>query len=351
MTSEQSSTTEDVVKKEPEEKKTQMQRLRSWILVHDDKTSFIVAYIGIAVVLSTFVSLFWLLLIVLIHFIFECIKENDGVLTRSQIFSRAMWELKLDLTLIFFAFLIDVYMDSFIILMGLSDGSRADDIAYAGAASARACSMSARAGSGAARLSAGAARAGSSAARVGSSAARAGSAAARASSSAARAASTGARVAQTSTRLVVIQRSIRAVLMLLDEAVLVLRGIFMGKGKKESDEDNENKDSQAEVSKKDTEQETTQSPTEKTEDEQIKEEAQPKEEEDGDEEQPKDDNMSPWGGWVMPWTKLDTFIIVFGVICFALLVAAPWLGHYQNYGELMKTIAEELHPWPLWPLA
>ncbi len=44
--------------------------LYDWIVNHDDRKSFVILYILLAVLLSAFVSLFWLCFVVGVHYTF-----------------------------------------------------------------------------------------------------------------------------------------------------------------------------------------------------------------------------------------------------------------------------------------
>ncbi len=96
-----------------------------WIIQHDDSKIFVVLYIALAVTLSIFISLFWLVFVVGVHFIFEWLRQRhllpDGGF---QIFARVLWELKLDIALILFAFVVTVYMEFILGVAGLSAASR-----------------------------------------------------------------------------------------------------------------------------------------------------------------------------------------------------------------------------------
>ncbi len=93
--------------------------IHSWIINHDDSRAFIVAYIGLAVILSAFVSLFWLVVVVAIHFFFEYIRQRHVGGTTDVPVLQALWELRLDLALIVFAMVITLYMEFVIGVAGL----------------------------------------------------------------------------------------------------------------------------------------------------------------------------------------------------------------------------------------
>jgi hypothetical protein len=101
-----------------------MGRWYTWILHHDDSKAFVVVYIALAVTLTIWLGLFWLLLVVGIHGLFECIKQRHRGPGWFGTIARSAWELKLDLALIFFAFVISLYMDAIVGIAGLGAAGR-----------------------------------------------------------------------------------------------------------------------------------------------------------------------------------------------------------------------------------
>lgn len=100
-------------------------KMKSWIVNHDDSNLFIILYIGLAVVLSIVISLFWLVVVVLVHFIFEFVKQNELKSGFKGVFLRSLWELLLDFGLILFAFIIAIYMDVILGAAGMGAGAKA----------------------------------------------------------------------------------------------------------------------------------------------------------------------------------------------------------------------------------
>lgn len=103
----------------------------SWIINHDENKIFIAIYISLAVILSIALGLFWLCLVVAGHYVFELIRQysQHKNLIRSSLVG--LWEIKLDIFLVLFAFIISIYMDVILGVAGLSAGTRA--VATAGA--------------------------------------------------------------------------------------------------------------------------------------------------------------------------------------------------------------------------
>jgi hypothetical protein len=97
-------------------------RLRSWIIEHDDKWLFVILYIGLAVVLSIWISLFWLVFVVAIHFMLEIVRQQHLRTQPAQVLAEALWEVKLDITLVIFAMALSLYMDMLfeMVTLGLS---------------------------------------------------------------------------------------------------------------------------------------------------------------------------------------------------------------------------------------
>jgi hypothetical protein len=100
------------------------QRIHAWILEHDDSKLFMVLYIGLAVVLSIAIGLFWLVVVVAVHFGFELIRQRNQHKNWLRVFAEAFWELKLDIALVLFAFVISLYMDIVLGAAGLGGASR-----------------------------------------------------------------------------------------------------------------------------------------------------------------------------------------------------------------------------------
>jgi hypothetical protein len=98
---------------------------KKWVLRHDDSWLFIGCYVSLAVVLSVAISLFWLLAVVSLHFLFEWIKQSELDNRLPGIFLRSLWEIKLDISLVVLALAIGVYMDLILGAAGLSGAARA----------------------------------------------------------------------------------------------------------------------------------------------------------------------------------------------------------------------------------
>lgn len=84
--------------------------IRRWILSHDERLSFAAAYVILAVALSLFISLFWLLVIVAIHVILEWLKKRyQGYQGHGHAAMWTLWDTKYDLALAMFAFVLAAY--------------------------------------------------------------------------------------------------------------------------------------------------------------------------------------------------------------------------------------------------
>jgi len=105
--------------------------IRRWIIEHDDSWLFIIAYIGLAVVLSIWISLFWLVAVVAVHFAFEIIRQKATHEQWTTVFSQALWELKLDIALVLFALVVSLYMEVVLGVVGLQGVARAGAAAQA----------------------------------------------------------------------------------------------------------------------------------------------------------------------------------------------------------------------------
>jgi hypothetical protein len=98
--------------------------LRTWILNHDDSWLFIGLYVGLAVVLSIAISLFWLIVVVAAHAALEWYvhwREHPSPLHTA---ARVAWAIKLDISLILLALALTVYMEFVMGVAGLSAAAR-----------------------------------------------------------------------------------------------------------------------------------------------------------------------------------------------------------------------------------
>mgnify|MGYP005845606461 CR=1 FL=1 len=72
-------------------KRMRFERLHAWVVHHDDKWLFVIFYVSLAVILSIWISLFWLLAVVAVHFGFELMRQSylrSGFL---PIMSEVLW--------------------------------------------------------------------------------------------------------------------------------------------------------------------------------------------------------------------------------------------------------------------
>lgn len=99
--------------------------LRQWVLEHDDSWLFVGVYITLAVVLSIWISLFWLVAVVAGHFALEWIRHRHVDPWPPGVLVRSLWEIKLDIGLVLFALVIGIYMEFILGIAGLSSAARA----------------------------------------------------------------------------------------------------------------------------------------------------------------------------------------------------------------------------------
>jgi hypothetical protein len=101
------------------------QSFREWVINHDESWLFVGLYVGLAVVLSIWISLFWLVAVVAIHFGFEWVRQRhlrEGLRPRLL---ETLWEVKLDIALVVFALALSLYMEVILGIVGLHAASRA----------------------------------------------------------------------------------------------------------------------------------------------------------------------------------------------------------------------------------
>ncbi len=106
---------------------------RDWVREHDERWSFVVLYLGLAVGLSVFVSLFWLLVVAGLHFALECGRQAHYRGSTLEIGAHALWEIKLDVGLVLLALTLVLYIDVVLGLLGLQSAARAAAVTRAGA--------------------------------------------------------------------------------------------------------------------------------------------------------------------------------------------------------------------------
>lgn len=104
------------------ERTPRREAVHAWVREHDDRWLFIVGYVGLAVVLSVWISLFWLVAVVSLHLLLEVLRQR--LLGPGALAARVLWELKLDLALILFSFVLAVYMEVVLGAAGLGSVAR-----------------------------------------------------------------------------------------------------------------------------------------------------------------------------------------------------------------------------------
>jgi hypothetical protein len=108
----------------------------SWARRHDDSWLFVVIYIGLAIGLSLFVSLFWLVVVGVFHLVLELVRQAYYRRSRTSVFLHAWWEIKMDVGLILLAVTLVLYLEVVLGLLGLQSAARAAGatrLAHAGA--------------------------------------------------------------------------------------------------------------------------------------------------------------------------------------------------------------------------
>jgi hypothetical protein len=93
-------------------------------------------YLGASVILSIFISLFWLLFVIAIHFGFECYRQSHYIRDRRNVLLHALWEVKLDIGLAALAFAVALYVDVIMGLLGIQSATRVAQAARVGARAA-----------------------------------------------------------------------------------------------------------------------------------------------------------------------------------------------------------------------
>lgn len=100
-----------------------MNALKDWIKDHDDRWSFVFLYVGGAVALSVFMNLFWVAMLMAGNF---CLKSyRNYLVAKPRPLLTSLWQVKLDIGLVFFALVIGLYADHIFAALGLSQAARA----------------------------------------------------------------------------------------------------------------------------------------------------------------------------------------------------------------------------------
>jgi len=99
-------------------------RTHDWIVEHDNSKLFLVLYVGLAVVLSIWISLFWLVAVVAVHLGFELIRQARHQTGVREMVQEALWEVKLDIALVLFALVLALYMELVLGVVGLHGAAR-----------------------------------------------------------------------------------------------------------------------------------------------------------------------------------------------------------------------------------
>jgi hypothetical protein len=209
---------------------TLRRRVLIWVADHDDSWVFMVLYVGLALVLSMWISMFWLVAVVGAHALLEWYAlGRRGV--REHRLGIVLWHLKLDVGLVLVALWLGLYLDTLFGLVGLGAAARAG--------------------------------------------------------------------AQTAARVIAWQRTIRGVLMTVDEGAHVVKAVATRGAKRKPVPGGT---PAAEVV----------------------------------------DDRPPWQ---KPWTRSDKFAVAFTATWAVLILLAPVLTDH-SVGSALATLAADLHPWP-----
>jgi uncharacterized membrane protein len=105
---------------------------RQWIIEHDERWVFTLSYVALAVGLSLWLGLFWLVVLVGVHFSFEWVRQTQRFSSRWEVLGEALWEVKLDLALVLFALALSLYLDLLFGLLGLRSAGQLSAAVRAG---------------------------------------------------------------------------------------------------------------------------------------------------------------------------------------------------------------------------
>jgi hypothetical protein len=97
--------------------------LNDWIRNHDERWSFILVYVGGAILLSVYADLFWVIMLMLVHFGLELWRHI--IMKVDKTLLQALWHVKLDFALVLFALVIALYADFVLAALGIGQAARA----------------------------------------------------------------------------------------------------------------------------------------------------------------------------------------------------------------------------------
>lgn len=98
-------------------------RGRRWLADHDNRVTFTILYITLALVLSMAISMFWLVAVVTAHGIIEYWSLGRAGI-RDRRLGRTLWHVKLDIALVLAALWLGLYIDLLFGVAGLSAAAR-----------------------------------------------------------------------------------------------------------------------------------------------------------------------------------------------------------------------------------
>ncbi len=98
-------------------------RARRWLADHDNRVTFTILYITLALVLSMAISMFWLVAVVTAHGVIEYWSLGRAGI-RDHRLGRTLWHVKLDIALVLAALWLGLYIDLLFGVAGLSAAAR-----------------------------------------------------------------------------------------------------------------------------------------------------------------------------------------------------------------------------------
>lgn len=97
--------------------------VKRWITHHDERWSFILIYVGAAILLSIYANLFWIVMLMLGHYALEIWRHI--VIGMKKPFLQALWHVKLDIALVLFAIVVSLYAEVVMAALGIGQAARA----------------------------------------------------------------------------------------------------------------------------------------------------------------------------------------------------------------------------------
>ena len=90
------------------------EKIGKYIINHDEKLTFNIAYVTLSIVLSAVFNLYWLIVIVTLHLFLDIYVSMHSGKNFGKAVLSGLWKLKLDFVLILFSIVVFIYLEAMI---------------------------------------------------------------------------------------------------------------------------------------------------------------------------------------------------------------------------------------------